>query len=501
MVEFVVGSLGAKGALLEATYADADHFDAYTAFYAHSFADVSKVAERLHFFAKPVVKHHIRDGTLASREYLGFVVLRPLQQRRIGRAVLEAHRADRTTHFPIIGGPFDVNVAGTPLTVTGAAFVEQDARVAACASSAIWMSTTSMARWLGFETYSTTEITELATSYRVGQRALPSSGLFPDQMAEALRSMGYDPMTVSARSAAGALEHIYPYIESGISPVLLLELVYGGHAVAGVGHTFNTRLDPPARVKNVGVYQLEHWRSDQWVDGLMRFLSPDPELLSVIATHLYGASGLDPDLLKPKRFEGWTCPVFVDLRLPFLQSAGLVTPPRTCELANLDGAIVPLPQNISLEAAAAQFKASQLIGAYFDSLGESAPPDLYTRTYLVRSNEFKARMSATPGVNPVVRDIYRGKPMPKWVWVTEVALRSEALTADPANARIRGEVVLDANGNPWVLDYVALHMPVDLQKNVGYVTTMMPQDRRLSDAMADRGIVLVNDPPYPELHR
>ena len=71
-----------------------------------------------------------------------------------------------------------------------------------------------------------------------------------------------------------------------------------------------------------------------------------------------------------------------------------------------------------------------------------------------------------------VKAMYRSKPMPKWVWVTEVSSTESYDTPEPKEWLIRGEVIIDATSNPWVPDFVAFHYITD---TMSVLATMKPK--------------------------
>jgi len=502
---------GCRTVIVEREYIDRDHSRAYARFYARSFRDLDKRATRLHFFARPIRRASLSSlaQPLTAASYMGFCVLRPLRVRRIGRTVLRPDPIDPESEFPITTGRFHVNVGGSHLEVRGAAFLEQDARVASCASAATWMSTASIAARFALPTYTTAEITDFATAYVVGERVLPSGGLNADQIAEALRRMGYDPVALPVRTSREAMEVVYPYVESGIPPILLLDLVEGPHAITAVGHTFDARRQPAQATEvHGGEHPIRVWRSWQWADALLvhddqrgpyrrlELLDLSPEELRTELQRIYGhIPGFDVDSLS---LEEWRCPVRIDCSLPYWE--GLTGSPwRPYDIGNLWGVIVPLPTGISLSALEAHYKVARILKMWYDGLGRDMPDDLYLRTYLIESNAFKEHVDRTRGLHRYARRMYLGKGMPRWLWVTEVGFRREVLTSRMSDQRIRGEVLLDANSSPWVPDFVALHMP--LGKGHGHLTTMRPRESDVEAALVTGMRLLLGDQSYPPLHR
>jgi len=128
------------------------------------------------------------------------------------------------------------------LQVEGTPFIEQDQQVSACATAAIWAASACCFDRLGLGYFSTTEITEIATSTDIKSgRSFPSEGLAVSQMLWALRTMGYDPLLYEDFDYESAKHTIYTYVESGIPVICGIELTEGKHAITIIGHTYNIR--------------------------------------------------------------------------------------------------------------------------------------------------------------------------------------------------------------------------------------------------------------------
>ncbi|MEX0683924.1 MAG: hypothetical protein WD904_03440 [Dehalococcoidia bacterium] len=500
---------GLRSAIVESEYVDVDHSHSYARFYARSFQDHQKRATRVHFFSCKLTRPDLaRLGTFKD-DYLGYMVVRPLRIRRIGRTALRPpNSATSHFHFPTIAHAATANIAGFSLTVPAVPFVEQDARVSACASAAIWMATAPTVRRFSLQPRTTAEITEFATEIDIGSRLVQSEGLTPDQMLRALRHMGYEPMKIGFKDQFDAMSTIYPYVESGVAPVLLLRLLNGFHTVACTGHTYDPArsVADPVDYQWTGTAPIKVWRSWQWVPEfivhddqrgpyrLLRFLSTT-ELLGYLS-----GLGVDPAKLSPAE---WRCPVLIEH--DYSQSpAGHPADFPKFTIAGLLGAVVPTPAGVSLSAAEAEEKVARVIQVWAQAMNTALPDYLHLRTYLASSNEFKARVVGATEMHPFAQRTYLGKGLPHWLWVTEVALRDEVVTSDPLDARIRGEILVDANSSPWLPDFVALHLPRfsgGAPTKAGYITMMSHADKDVAKALDRKSWALGGEVPYPRFTR
>lgn len=505
VLDLALGSGGCETVIVEDDYVDREHRRAYASFYIHGFRHVDRMSTRLHFFSVPLSRRQLstlEKNPRIRESYLGHCVLRPLRVAKIGRTVLRPRTGDPDRTFVLAESPFDVNVAGSRLAATGSAYMEQDGRVAACASCAIWMSSVNMAKYLETPNFTTAEITALGTRNVVGERALPSQGLTSEQMMQAFQSMGYEPVLAGALDSSHAMSFLYPYIESRIAPVLLLQTPEGPHAITAVGHTYSPEEASfgPAEVPWEPGETIRFWRSSAWVDSILihddqrgpyrRLRFVEPAQVASLLKNLEPYVGPVP--IDALGVEEWHCPVVIDMSLPFRNAdGGSGWPPYA--VGNLYAMIVPLPPRVSLIGREAERKAARLLRLWYGSmLDQGLPDDTVLRTYLMRSNDFKRSMVSARGPARFVKRMYAGKPMPRWIWVTEVGDRVEMITPSKEQRRIRGEVVLDGNGNPWTLDFVALHLVND--DGLGYLATMRPDDDDAQEALM-RGRLVERDFP------
>lgn len=491
-------------AIIEHEYFDEDFVGGISSFYSKGYWDVERICKRVHFFTRNIITSDLTSLDKFADQYLGFCVIRPLGMKTLGRTVLKPRRDDAELDFPTCCGRFPANLAGTQLFVDSAVYMEQDGRVQTCSSIAIWISTSTIAHCFNFSQYTTMEIMEKATRTFVGPRAGPTLGLSYEQMMSALRDMGYDPILFWEADKPEAIYRIYSYVESGIPPILLLQLPNGaGHAIAAVGHAHSRPLKPQwqARVSWLGKEIIRYFRSSEWVPyfyvhddqrGIFRklsFLDPDSNQLRQRILNAHAHTRFPVELNVDLRT--WHCPVSIEVNLPKAEI------PRE-EIANLWGIIAPLPRGVTLSHSEAESKSAWIIRLCFDRLGLTIPDDLVLRSYLVRSNDYKMRLGQSSDIHPFRQMLYRGKPLPKWLWLTEMSTINMVNAASVNDLRIRGELVLDGTGNPWPTDFLAFHWISD--DNDGLIATMTRSDQDVTDAIAI-GWRLPGEQPYRPLTR
>lgn len=255
--------LGAKSYVLEKPYIDRDYSADYLHFYARTFRAHARHCKRAHFFCEdlsPLLRQSRSTEQLrqlrefARTSYCGFCVIRPLSTAPIGRTVLRAEVRSRQGMEATVTcrAPFHANLLGVDLEVTGAAYLQQDARVGACAQVAIWAGMRHMHARYRYNWVSVADITRLATPTAPDEAtSLPAGSDFlaTERMLRAISDAGYQPLCfrrpdIPFRRPEIAAA-ILPYVESGIPVILGLDIGAGvGHAVTVVGRVFATQAQP-----------------------------------------------------------------------------------------------------------------------------------------------------------------------------------------------------------------------------------------------------------------
>jgi len=242
--------LGAKSYVTEDPYIDRDYSADYQQFYARTFRVYSRHCKRVHFFSVDVspllscplstecLRHFRKE---ANNAYCGFSVIRPLPTAPVGRTVLLGRVRSRTDLEAAVTcrAEFNANLIGIDLQVTGTSFLQQDARVGACAQVAIWAGMRHMHARYSQSWVSVADITRSATPITSNEAvSIPpgSEFLTSERMIRAISEAGYQPLCFSGAKIGSA---ILPYVESGIPVILGLQLEGTvGHAVTVIGRVF-----------------------------------------------------------------------------------------------------------------------------------------------------------------------------------------------------------------------------------------------------------------------
>lgn len=247
-----LSALECRTVVIESHYIDRDYINDLALFYSRSLRDYPNFCYRLHFFREGFDQErwnvmvtdisNLREhAEFLQGSYLGFCIIRPLPGSPIGRTVLSTFEAVTPSGLTRRFDPvreYNVHLAGFRLVVKGLAFQQQDQGVSACATTALWSAMHKIARMEKLAVPTPAQITEAASRYLLVEgRALPSEGLNIQQICEAIRAAGLQPLVIRSTSVEDDRAQLLSYLSSGFASVLAIQPVDGGpgHAVCAVG--------------------------------------------------------------------------------------------------------------------------------------------------------------------------------------------------------------------------------------------------------------------------
>jgi hypothetical protein len=485
------GTPRCKTVIVEKNYTDSEFLSCYGRFYSYLFMNIPKTCIRLHFFAEKIQPRDIKD--LEDRtSYLGYVVLRPISVMPVGRTVLATPANIRDDEFVTTQTSYDVNLSGSRLLINGMPYIQQDGRVAACASAALWMAIYYLSPRYGLPSKSTIEVTELATGYDfTNLKSIPGRGLTIPQMLNALSALGYSPQLYDHPWSKEAKQIIYSCIESKIPALLALTFKEGHHASLAIGHSFRSPDSPQLiREKISDKQEFTYYDNTEWIPqfivhddqcglyGKLRLL-PLEDFLKDDTTIDIGKLQLPPGV-EPNINEVH-CPIEVE----YSYYDSYIPQKR---VGNLFAIIVPMPPGVSLMAEDAKRKASELLIVTNYLYGSPNLSDIVLRTYLDTSNEYKESLKYRLDMPEWLRSFYRGKPMSKYIWVTEISTKELFDKVAIEERKMIGEIIIDSAASPFTPSFLILHVPE-------YVMTMNPEDDNFINALK-RARKLPDDHPY-----
>ncbi|MGO9572076.1 MAG: hypothetical protein ACLP5H_31525 [Desulfomonilaceae bacterium] len=259
--------LSAQTIIREKEYIDHDFFDDFSAYYVSCFRPYGRLCSRLHFFNLPFTSDEfcsLLGGETSpitpdklQDHYLGFIVVKPLPVAVVGKTCLRTYSDDPVRrHFPI-SRTYEAHLFGPTLTVDTLAFQQQDSVVAACASSALWAVFQGTGKLFHHRIPSPVEITRLALANPQSEaRTLPNKGLYPAEIACAIRGVGLEPFPIEAKDEYNFKGNLYSYLKGRIPLLMAVSLEgvlndealhydLGHHAVAVTGYSLGKAAPVP----------------------------------------------------------------------------------------------------------------------------------------------------------------------------------------------------------------------------------------------------------------
>ena len=454
-------ALGAKSYVVEDPYIDRDYSADYLHFYARTFRTHDRHCKRVHFFSDditPLLRRPLSTARLhnlrsfAREAYCGFCVIRPLPTAPIGRTILRARIRNGFDMEATVTcrADFDAHLLGVDLKVTGTSFLQQDARVGACAQVAIWAGMRHMQARHGYNWVSVADITRFAMPTTANEAvSLPAGSEFltSERMIRAISEAGYQPLCFRGTAID---RDILPYVESGIPVILGLKIDGSlGHAVTVIGRVFAKQDNPTKRAVDYVPAYIVH--DDQ--SGPYMWLPMDQG-----ASTKY--SFTDDTIKRP-------------------------TPSDTTELNVREHAVFAvalMSTRVFSTAAAAEYSAWDRIEPTLHDMPKirqiltrrQLPVDarlldelqaayesnhIVLRTYLTSAAGYRRHLfggSASDDLKDALLDLH----LPHFTWITEISTIDSYNQSSPGFRRIYGHTVLDATSTGKDGDgLLALHLP------------------------------------------
>ncbi|MBU0711897.1 hypothetical protein KJ762_09445 [bacterium] len=248
--------------IVEADYIDHDYIVDYAGYYSRCFQSYPKVCNRVHFFNKLYDDEYI-DNMFRGNDiepffnedhYLGFLVIKPLPHRILGRICLKTYSSDNSRRYYPVCRPYNVHLYGLSTKLISLTFQEQDCVISVCATSALWSVFQKTSELFHHRLLSPFEITNNKAAIQgTDSRVLPNPGLNCNQIASVIRSVHLEPLAIQCVDENVFKNTFYAYIISGIPIIVVIELFslhvergwesMGLHAVTGTGFSLNDQ-DP-----------------------------------------------------------------------------------------------------------------------------------------------------------------------------------------------------------------------------------------------------------------
>jgi len=487
--------LSARCCLDEYPYIDRDFSALYSAFYATLYRSFPKHCRRIHFFGDELADFKQLSVDPAGRaaylerhreNYLGYIVLRPLRHAPVSSAIVSADHFSTEAQEICIRAEYRVHLLGAELSVTGAAITEQDKLNGVCAQAAMWMAHRHQHNKHSSPWLATPEINRAAlmTLDARSAQSLPagSETLGADNMAMALREGGEHPLVYVPGHGGGSpndqvLRTVTRYLDSGLPVILGLRGATGGHSVMAVGLQ-RSKTEPPAVLEDDKAHEgekTEKLKYNNAADRVTHILVNDDQRGAYVSIPVGNPTGAD-------RYG----------------------------LANADVVFVLLPKKVHMTAEHAEHiaresvakvwgnrrqHAIEALGDHYHLWKDEVDPafsaglkTLVARTYLTSGWKYKHRIVRSEIRNDIKNEVLNVQ-LPRYVWVTELALPGDAPGLDRTAHRVRAHVVVDATGSPYWGSIIITHVP-----GVAVLRVFDPADLRSGSKTVT--VVFQTDSPY-----
>lgn len=370
-------------------------------YYQHVYPPTKKTVEKLHFFSKNL--QSISDlGNVGSKEYLGYVILRPIPEQRVCEAVL---RPPREPHcdYVLAKGKYKVRISGHRFEIEGTPFVQQDGNAGVCAHASLVTISKIAPHVLPTDDPAPWTLTQIKSCVSQIASPITGRGLNLAEVARVFENMGYSGSTVyrfqeSSKTRFRPEQIIYMYVESKIPVFVGIELPERGtgHSVVLTGHSFDKHA----------------W----WPEALPSYYMTVPSGESWISSVSWAGSWVICD----------------DNFGPYL-----AMPKHLCDVSWI---AVPLPKQILLKAEMATLNAFWSVRMPFfkDLLDKSLSNQssawtevfnkhlkdgkVVMRTFLTTSEDFRSSVRTDRSMHTGLKNYYLGMTLPDRVWISELSI-------------------------------------------------------------------------------
>jgi hypothetical protein len=406
--------------LIETPYVDRIYRDSYYLYYASKYGRYSRDCIKVSIFKANIEATDFRSSDSdqkLEKNYLGFIIIRPTEPDFLGRNVISPMAFEKPP-FEYCAVSVNSTANGLKLQVQGFPHSSQDSETYSCAETTIW----ALMEYFGtkYPDYRPVKPSQIHALLKnlVFERQIPSRGLTIYQISYVLKELGFGCRIYSSSEYGNDFFKILNcYIESGIPLAVGMDDFYEpvsnniGHAVLVIG---KKKVDPIAYASlspNVGLTAIQSSTAKKFFIELFDF----------------------DDL--PKEY------VVIDDNRPPYQIVPANNPTVHYQDARwgnvkIKNFVVPLYPKIYLEAVEAKNFVREFL--IFGPVPLEKNQKVFLRFYLTSSRSFKHSLLKSNVVSPL-KDIIIEKPMPKFVWIAELA-SEDLVFSDQRN----GLVVVDA---------------------------------------------------------
>ena len=391
--------------IVETEYADPVYRDSYYQLYSKKLKSYSKNCVRLSFFEPTFTSINeflTKDVESVKRDYLGFLVLRPIW-RCIGRNAIDV-RAKKSPReeINICKATIKATCAGHKLSIKAFPHSSQDGEHMSCAENSAW----TMLEYFGnkYSVYDPILPSQIIDSLQdsMYERLIPTEGLGYIQLSYILKQTGFETKIYNSKNPMFR-ELFTCYIESGLPLLVGIEGPELMHAVVCLGRERTENIN--FVYKDIRLLTGEQRHLSYWNESVKKFVVNDDNypIYSII------------DFDKPaERYS-----------LSF---------PNLCQITHF---IVPLHDAIHVTAEIAYSWVHSVLSFL------RVDNNRIIRTFLTTSRSYREYVLGCGEFTPELKQGLLQIDMPKFIWITEILIPQ----TDAEPMRAEGVILLDSTGN------------------------------------------------------
>lgn len=406
----------AKSVIIEFNYECKDYKNSYHNFYSKKFTEYKRKCSRLHFFDVDldIDKIWALDDNYAAN-YIGYIVLRPLDRFSIGRTMLNPSLVG-VKDATLFTCDNEVNLLGSKFKIEAFPFMGQDTDVTVCAHASIWMILRYFSqRYNYYPEIRPFEIACLTKDVSLG-RLLPSKGLTMSQISEIISNYGMHPDLCIRNYSKNFDKILYYYIESGIP---IIASVANKHALAIFGHCTNLNFEALIEYDYKG---FKYFNSADLINGFV----------------------VNDDNYLPYRY--------------LLKKKTAGDKVSEYHYSEIDSFIAPLNEKIYLSAEEMETLALSIIShptlGFKQHTKRFKDDKLILRMFLTSSRRYKHFRRRNP-VYAGIEKFYIELPMPRFIWVVEISTVGKY-----REGKVVGEIIFDSTANKYdMFSFMYIHYP------------------------------------------
>lgn len=378
--------------IVETHYVDRMYRDSYYYMYSKMSLGYGRYCLRLSFIDYKIVGDDLFDHKNINKirnHYMGFLVLRPLLSRCIGRNVISPNAVEKKVderNMSICDVSVITSVCGASVSVKGFPHCSQDMETMSCAESTLW----AIVEYYSYNSQRYKQILPseihsiLASTSK--ERQLPSQGLLFEQLSTVLCQCGFDCVIYSCdewNSSDITFKEVFScYVESGIPLAVCIEADDGEyHAVVCIGKQ-DSDLGNILNGNSIGT-SSQMWKFNRWNRCLNDFVFSDDNR-----------------------------PCYQ--RVSFDKPTSCYNDPKGWGNGRITHFIAPLPKKVFLDAKSAIAISNSILTDV-----KMLPSGTCVRTFLTSCQFFTDFIINESDWTIEDKTHFIGLKMPKYIWVTE----------------------------------------------------------------------------------